>query len=359
MDKITNMIRGSGNNNKKTTTGGDTKRKIGGDTKKTTNGNGVARKSTNGNSKTTTKPLITTANEGRSQEPELVHNKPSPPLMSEEDMSDLDEQSLIPGPEDFVPPKRQRVDSDSFDRYTRSRKKLKNIQVTSKHSVLNESHYVVFVRPPVLNQINNYPINAIDIQRAIDSLTLYMNALQSTITNVPQTLKFFMKPVEHQYNILEYKNIMHAVLNSNTVNRQHFALLSDMFYKYYVKLFDSTITIAHVIVNVNYTIGKTNISKAMTAFFNLCAHYMVSIIKSLLNTENKVNVNHDYLAIIDQKHRALTNLYNFRLNDLTSVVFYKHTPDNDDSTFVIMNPEKPEILNVPIRVQRNYTHLQF
>lgn len=218
---------------------------------------------------------------------------------------------------------------------------------------------VVFVRPPALNQIGPLADNVRDIQTAINTIKLYMDALQN---NTAMSTKKYFTMLEEQTNKLAYKDIMFSILNNNSVNKRNFHAVSNMFYYYYVKLFDNTVPIAHVIVNVNYTRGKTNITHALTAFFNSCAHYVVSNIKQLFNVEHQlVNIPDEYYKIIDANQIALTNLYNFRLNDLRSVVFIKHTPDNDVNVYESVRANNPEerVFNVPIRVMINVPRLYF
>ncbi|AIZ48671.1 asb114 [Agrotis segetum nucleopolyhedrovirus B] len=221
---------------------------------------------------------------------------------------------------------------------------------------------VVFVRPPTLNQIGALPDNVRDIQMSINIIKLYMDALQHNIAPAYMSVKDHFTMVEQQTNKLAYKDIMYSILNNNTVHKRNFYAVSNLFYYYFVKLFDNTVPIAHVIVNVNYTRGKTNISHAITAFFNSCAHYVVSNIKQLFNAEQQsMNIPGEYYRIIQNNQITLTNLYNFRLNDLRSVLFLKHTPDNDNNTFASKRADNCEerVINVPIHVMINVPQLYF
>ncbi|ACI28826.1 agip125 [Agrotis ipsilon multiple nucleopolyhedrovirus] len=221
---------------------------------------------------------------------------------------------------------------------------------------------VVFVRPPTLNQIGTMPDSVRDIQLAINIIKLYMDALQHNIAPARMSVKDHFTMLEQQTNKLAYKDIMYSILNNNTVNRRNFYAVSNLFYYYFVKLFDNTVSIAHVIVNVNYTRGKTNISQAITAFFNSCAHYVVSNIKQLFNVEQQtMNIPDEYYRVIENNQVTLTNLYNFRLNDLRSIIFVKYTPDNDNNTFESKRADNADerVLNIPIHVMRNVPQLYF
>ncbi|AAZ38282.1 ORF-116 [Agrotis segetum nucleopolyhedrovirus A] len=221
---------------------------------------------------------------------------------------------------------------------------------------------VVFVRPPALNQIGGMADNVRDIQLAINTIKLYMDALQNNIAPIKMTAKLYFTMLEQHTNKLAYKDIMFSILNNNTVNERNFHAASNMFYYYFVKLFDNILPIAHVIVNVNYTRNKTKISHSLTAFFNTCAHYVVSNIKQLFNVEQtNVNVPDEYYKVIEANQTTLTNLYNFRLNDLRSVAFIKHTPDNDVNAFDSVRADNPEerVINVPIQVMMNVPRLYF
>lgn len=221
---------------------------------------------------------------------------------------------------------------------------------------------VVFVRPPTLNQISGTTDNVRDIQRAIDMIKAYMDTLQNNIAPAKISTKDHFTIFERQTNKLAYKDIIFSILNNNTVNRRNFVAVSDMFYYYYIKLFDNILPIAHIIVNVNYTRNKTKITHMLTAFLNSCAHYVVSNIKQLFNVEQKnINVPEDYYRIIDSNQSTLTNLYNFRLSDLRSVLFVKHTPDNDVNKFEIVRAANPDerVIDVPIHVLMNVPRLRF
>ncbi|AYN45056.1 se96 [Alphabaculovirus alterspexiguae] len=221
---------------------------------------------------------------------------------------------------------------------------------------------IVFIRPPTLNQISQFSNNYVEIQHAIDTITLYMNTLQYNIDPKNKlTAKQFFTLNENETNKLEYKDIMYSILNNNKVNRKNFYAISNMFYHYYVKLMDNLIPIAHVIVNVNYTRGKTRISHALTTFINLCAHYVVSNIKQLFNKENISNVSEEYLNVITTNQSLLTNLYNFRLSDLRRVLFIKHTTDNDINRFETLQAKNPEdrVINIHINVLYNLPRLNF
>ncbi|AUV65382.1 hypothetical protein [Alphabaculovirus myunipunctae] len=232
--------------------------------------------------------------------------------------------------------------------------------VPPQSTVLDEEHQVVFVKPPPLNYIPTYPLNIREIQTAINHLSAYMNALQKNIDKSTQSLKYFFTLYEDEVNALDYRNIMFAMINNNTVSRRNFNALADMFYQYYVKLFDNTVTVAHIIVNVNYTIGKTNICKMITVFFNLCAHYMISIMRGMLDATASNNKYPEYEEVINKKHLMLTDIYNFRLTDLAGTQFFKHTPDNDvNDKYTIVDPPTAEIFDVRIDVQRNNYNLYF
>lgn len=221
---------------------------------------------------------------------------------------------------------------------------------------------VIFVRPPLLNQVSTWPCNVTDIQNAIDRLQLYMDALQNNIAPRRMSLKNHFTHYEPQINKLAYRDIMFAIVNHNRVHRHNFEDASNMFYKYFIKIFDHIEPMAHAIVNVNYTIGQTNISEALTAYINLCAHYVVSNISLLFNKNSTtVNVPAEYQHKIDQYQYNLTNLYNSRLVSLRGVVFYKHTSDNDVNTTPSALPDDPRdrIINVRIRVVPNDLKLNF
>ncbi|QEI03476.1 hypothetical protein [Spodoptera cosmioides nucleopolyhedrovirus] len=222
---------------------------------------------------------------------------------------------------------------------------------------------VVLVKPPTMNQIGTLHDNVTDIQLAINIITQYMDALQRNVSpTITMTTKQYFTFFENQINRLDYKSIMLSILNNNTVNRENFYALSNMFYNYYIKLFDNIIPLAHVIVNVNYTHGKTRITSSMTGFINSCAHYVVSNIKQLLGEyHSQINIPDEYYRIVVDKQHCLTNLYNFRLNDLRNVVFIKHTPDNDINTFTSQPAENSDdhIISFPIRVVYNLPNLKF
>ncbi|AIE47775.1 hypothetical protein pesp045 [Peridroma alphabaculovirus] len=222
---------------------------------------------------------------------------------------------------------------------------------------------VVFVKPPALNQIASDAANVRDVQLAINTIKLYMDALQTGIGPASIALKEHFTLRTEQVTKLAYKDIMFSIINNNTVNRRNFYAISNLFYHYFVKLFDNTASVAHVIVNVNYTRHRTNISDQLTAFFNLCAHYVVSNIKQLINADKSMTVSmpDEYMKVIRANQITLTNLFNFRLSDLRGIVFYKHTPDNDANTFVgepASNREE-RILNVPLHVVLNVPQLYF
>lgn len=225
------------------------------------------------------------------------------------------------------------------------------------------NNVVILVKPPTMNQIGMLHDNVRDIQLAINIITEYMNALQRNIsTTVTMTTKQYFTFFEEQINKLDYKDIMVSILNNNTVNRDNFYALSNMFYNYYVNLFDNIIPLAHVIVNVNYTHGKTRISSSITSFINSCAHYVVSNIKQLFGEyHSQINIPNDYYRIITDKQHCLTNLYNFRLNDLRNILFIKHTRDNDVNTFGSRPAENTDdhVISFPIRVVYNLPNLKF
>ncbi|ABM45818.1 unknown protein [Spodoptera frugiperda multiple nucleopolyhedrovirus] len=220
---------------------------------------------------------------------------------------------------------------------------------------------VVFVRPPTMNQITKQYDNINDIQNAIDNITQYMDALQNNISSVKWTTKQHFTFFENQVNKIGYKDIMISVLNNNTVNRDNFYALSNMFYNYYVHLFNNIIPLAHIIVNVNYTHNKTRITHSMTAFLNMCAHYVVSNIRQLFNSEPTINIPESYYKIITDKQQCLTNLYNFKLNDLRNLTFIKHTPDNDVNTYTSTTASNPKdrVISFPIYVVYNIPNLKF
>jgi hypothetical protein len=222
---------------------------------------------------------------------------------------------------------------------------------------------VVLVKPPTMNQIGMLHDNVRDIQLAINIITEYMNALQRNIsTTTTMTTKQYFTFYEEQVNKLDYKDIMVSILNNNTVNRENFYALSNMFYNYYINLFDNIIPLAHVIVNVNYTHGKTRITSSITGFINSCAHYIVSNIKQLFGEyHSQINIPDEYYRIVIDKQHCLTNLYNFRLNDLRSILFIKHTGDNDVNTFGSRPAENSDdhVISFPIRVVYNLPNLKF
>ncbi|QNV47831.1 hypothetical protein [Alphabaculovirus altersperidaniae] len=226
----------------------------------------------------------------------------------------------------------------------------------------NGAPVVILVKPPTMNQIGMLHDNVRDIQLAINIITQYMNALQRNISpTITMTTKQYFTFFEPQVNKLAYKTIMMSILNNNTVNRENFYALSNMFYYYYIKLFDNIIPLAHVIVNVNYTHGTTHISYALTGFINSCAHYVVSNIKQLFSYQSNINISNEYYRIITDKQHCLTNLYNFKLNDLRNVLFIKHTRDNDTNTFGSEAAENSEdhVIDIPIHVSYNLPNLKF
>ena len=249
-----------------------------------------------------------------------------------------------PDPTSYLPPpQHQNVDIDT--------------------NINNNNNTIVLVKPPTMNQIDTMQDNVRDIQTAINMITQYMNALQNNISpGTILTTKQYFTFQEPHVNKLDYKTIMVSILNNNVVNRQNFYALSNMFYYYYIKLFDNIVPLAHIIVNVNYTRGKTRITHSLTAFLNLCAHYVVSNIKQLFSSETYINIPDEYYKIITDKQHCLTNLYNFRLNDLRIIPFVKHTYDNDANTFQsesTTSDPNDHIISFPIRVLYNVPNLKF
>jgi hypothetical protein len=247
------------------------------------------------------------------------------------------------------------LDSDN-DTYSRLKTKPNN----RIRALVNNN--VIFVCPPLLNQVSMAPRNVTDIQNVIDRLQMYMDALQNNIAPAAMSLKKHFTHYESQINRLAYRDIMFAIVNNNRVHRHNFEDVSNMFYKYFIKMFGYIEPMTHAIVNVNYTIGQTNISEALTAYINLCAHYVVSNISLLFNKNTTtINVPVEYLHKIDQCQYNLTSLYNSSLIGLRGAVFYKHTTDNDVNTLATELPDNPRdrIVNVRIQVVPNELKLNF
>nr|QBI90263.1 hypothetical protein [Trichoplusia ni single nucleopolyhedrovirus] len=226
---------------------------------------------------------------------------------------------------------------------------------------------VVFITPPLLNQIASDCNNVLDIQKSIDSIKLYLDALQNNINpRVSSTLKQFLTFEDNVENVIDYATIMNAILSDKDVSRKNFYKFSEALFNYYMRIFDNVSTVAHIIVNVNYTRGKTKITHGITNFFNLCVNYIVSNITDLLEyKESQLPYNYmhpnEYQRHINDYQRKLTDMYNYRLLDLQSIVFYKHTPDNDANQFVSVAARNKyyRIIDVDINVKNVYNYLVF
>ncbi|QEI03660.1 hypothetical protein [Rachiplusia nu nucleopolyhedrovirus] len=225
---------------------------------------------------------------------------------------------------------------------------------------------VIFLLAPSLNQIYSNSDNTRQIQEAIDRLASYLNRLQSNINqNISFTLKNYMTFEETQENRIDYQEIMLAILRNKDVRPENFYKFSEALQSYYFQCFDSIVPIAHVIVNVNYTRGKTKIVHSLTHFFNLCINYFVSSIFNILLEPSSVSSNNiirpEYLEHIEDMQKNITNMYNFRLVDLQNTLFYKHTPDNDDNRFESQKATLPSdvIYDVAINVKLISNYLSF
>ncbi|AGC36257.1 hypothetical protein TF1A_0042 [Chrysodeixis chalcites SNPV TF1-A] len=231
----------------------------------------------------------------------------------------------------------------------------------------NSSPVVVFITPPLLNQIPSDCNNMLCIQKSIDSIKLYLDALQNNINSrVSNTLKQFLTFEDNIENVIDYATIMNAILSDKDVSRKNFYKFSEALFNYYVRIFDNVSTVAHVIVNVNYTRGKTKITHGITNFFNLCVNYIVSNITDLLEyKESRLPYDYihpdEYRNHIDNYQRKLTDMYNYRLLDLLSIIFYKHTPDNDVNQFtsVAATNKYYRVIDIDIHVKNVYNYLVF
>ncbi|AJD80733.1 hypothetical protein [Pseudoplusia includens SNPV IE] len=233
----------------------------------------------------------------------------------------------------------------------------------NKRSRITGSMPEVINVPPLLNQIPGDSTNVFCIQKNIDKIKQYLDTLQNNINPlVSNTLKQYMTFEDNVENIIDYASIMNAMLSGKDVSRRNFYKFSEALFNYYVRIFDNVSTVAHVIVNVNYSRGKTKITHAITNFFNLCINYIVSNITELLEYKESYYKHPDeYQSHIDVNQRKLTDIYNNRLLDLKSIQFYKHTPDNDVNQFISVGATNKyyRIIDVDINVKNVFNYLIF
>nr|QEE80023.1 Maco-A 136 [Mamestra configurata nucleopolyhedrovirus A] len=222
---------------------------------------------------------------------------------------------------------------------------------------------VIFIAAPVLNSVSMHPQNIRQIQCVIDNLQRYMDQLQKNIFHNSMTLKQHFSDTQHKVIKLYYADIVSAIVQNNTVHAHNFHSVSEMFFNYYMGMFNVIEPIMHAIINVNYTIGKTNISQAVTHFLNVCAHYVVFLLQELINrnTTVKNNIPAQYMNDIKKRQNILTNIFNSHLLSLQSSMFYKHTPNNDDTINVGVQPTnyRDRIISVHLRVYRDDFKLKF
>ncbi|WBB27239.1 hypothetical protein [Mythimna sequax nucleopolyhedrovirus] len=222
---------------------------------------------------------------------------------------------------------------------------------------------VIFVGAPILNTVSMTPQNIRQIQCVIDNLQRYMDQLQSNISQKSMTLKQHFSDTQHRVIKLYYSDIMSAIVNNNTVHVHNFHSVSEMFFNYYMGMFHVIEPITHAIVNVNYTVGKTNISQAVTHFINVCAHHVIFLLQELINKKitHKNNIPERYSNEIKRRQNVLTNIFNSHLLSLQNCMFYKHTANNDDTTNVGVQPTnyRDRIISVRLRVHRDDFKLKF
>jgi hypothetical protein len=205
---------------------------------------------------------------------------------------------------------------------------------------------VVFVRPIVLQPIPSVPDNVTQIQLGIDNFKMYLNALHNNVHNKRLfSLKDFFIINNELVSELKYKHIMQSIIKFQ-INSQNFLYASNMFYEYYIKLFDIIGELAHIIVNVNYTHNSTRISELLTLILNKCALYYYESIMDLIVEKSYSST--QYYNIIEQNQSRLTNLFNIKLVSLQNILFYKHTVNNDinkKNTY-----SRTTIIDIPIKV---------
>ncbi|ACH88650.1 hypothetical protein HaMNV_gp128 [Helicoverpa armigera multiple nucleopolyhedrovirus] len=222
---------------------------------------------------------------------------------------------------------------------------------------------VIFVAAPILNCVYMTPQNIRQIQCVIDNLQRYMDQLRVNISQNSMTLKQHFSDTQHKVIKLYYADIISAIVQNNTVHVHNFHSVSDMFYNYYMGMFHVIEPITHAIVNVNYTVGKTNISQAVTHFINVCAHHIIFLLQELINKKItlKNSIPTKYIDQIKKRQNVLTNIFNAHLLNLQSCVFYKHTANNDDTVNVGVQPTnyRDRIIPVRLRVHRDDFKLKF
>ncbi len=221
---------------------------------------------------------------------------------------------------------------------------------------------LIMIVAPGLNQIISSFDNTPQIQQSINRLKAYLDKLQKNINGPTATsLKNYMIFEDIQENRIDYQEIMLALLRHRNVKAKNFYKFSEAIKSYYYKCFDSIVPIAHVIVNVNYTRDRTKIAHSLTHFFNLCVHYVVSSINILLTNTETAAIQDKFIEHIKITQEEITNMYNFRLLDLHNVVFYKHTPDNDENRYESYQASLPSdiIYDMPITVQLVSNYLSF
>ncbi|AIU41278.1 orf39 [Sucra jujuba nucleopolyhedrovirus] len=209
-------------------------------------------------------------------------------------------------------------------------------QTSDYNTSANFGPKVFFINSPLLDQ-NTLPANFDILQNNIVLLQNYVLPLNDT--PIESTKRCFMidstnatigiDKLDFDDNInhlFEYK------LNFSNMNK-----IINMFYGYYIKLIQNLFPIANIGINVNYTVGSTDLTQIVTHFINFCVfqtmqnfYHIINSVEGghLIDGQNQSKLE----AEIKDKQKKLTSYYNSKLHNLQAFQYYKYTVDNDSNT---------------------------
>ncbi|AGR56794.1 HESP042 [Hemileuca sp. nucleopolyhedrovirus] len=226
----------------------------------------------------------------------------------------------------------------------------------------NEHVEILFLVAPTLIQMSGSITytNVEIIQRNIDTLTYYMNNLSQTQQSVKNY--FLYHKTENSSTTLEYRNLM-ALITKYPVKRENFFKFSEMFFKYYITNIQNLHSLATIAINVNYTVGRSNVSNMLTYFINVCVDHFALLLFDIIDSNNFVYSTPDLKSKlefddhIEKKQKILTNYYNTSLLNLQNYQYYKFTPDNDDNYKVVATSN--DILQINLNITKLDKRLVF
>ncbi|AXS67704.1 Adho45-like protein [Cryptophlebia peltastica nucleopolyhedrovirus] len=182
--------------------------------------------------------------------------------------------------------------------------------------------------------------NIESIQNGFNVLITYLNF--ELFVKLEKILKLTSK----LSNKILYEDIM-SNFGKYDINARNYSKMSELIFKYYYSLLDNIENIVPILINVNYTHNKTNISLLICGVVNnLAINMLRRFLKAQVTKPNEeMNVPIRFQSKVHINQNILTKKINHVLSRIHNNVYYKYTNDNDVNNIKTLKVKKENMID--------------